>query len=116
AYPVPPHEETVFHFFTDPELTTTRIQVLHKQPPTEVATVGDYRDRLVARLYTAMLNDRFAEIVRKPDAPFVTASSGQGGLVRTADAYTLTALVADGGVSRGLAALMTEAERVVRYG
>src|SRR5690606_35714240 len=77
---------------------------------------ADYRRLLVERLYSAMFNGRLTEITEKPGAPFVAASAGSGRLVRTADAYTLAAIVPDGGAERGIEALLTEAERVARHG
>src|SRR5690606_11466500 len=44
------------------------------------------------------------------------AQAGIGHMVRTADATTLVAGVVDGGVTRGLDAVFTEAERVVKFG
>src|SRR6185295_3665254 len=59
---------------------------------------------------------RFAEIAQKPDAPFLDADTSRGLFVNTAEATNLSALVADGGVEKGLAALFTEADRVARFG
>jgi zinc protease len=115
-YPVPPHPETLFHVARDPELTTTRIEVIHKLPRRHRSTVGDYRGALIERLYGSMLNTRFQEITQRPNAPFLAAGAGSGSYVRTADAYLLQAIVADAGVERGLEALLTEAERVARHG
>ena len=52
----------------------------------------------------------------RPDAPFIAAQTNRGLFVRSAIVTTLAALVPDGGAERGLEALFTEAERVVRYG
>ena len=40
----------------------------------------------------------------------------EGELVRTAESFSLTAIVADNGIPRGLNALLTEGERVRRFG
>ena len=64
-----------------------------------------------------MLNARFAELTQKPDAPFVLAFGGRGGfLARTKEIAFLSALVKEDGIERGLQALLTEAERVARFG
>src|SRR5205807_9227473 len=53
----------------------------------------------------------------KPDAPFTLAFAGRGAFIgRTKDAATLFALVKEDGIERGLDALLTEAERVARFG
>ena len=63
-----------------------------------------------------MFNDRFSEITQKPNPPFINAFAGQGDLVRSAESFSLTAIVADNGIPRGLNALLTEGERVRRFG
>jgi len=80
-------------------------------------TVGDYRRDLIQDLYLQMLNARFAEIVQKPDAPFLAAGASKSSFfARTTDGFTLAANVKDGGVERGLEALLTEARRVDQFG
>src|SRR5205823_9940032 len=68
------------------------------------------------QLFGSMFNDRFSEITQKPNPPFITAYAVQGDLVRTAESFSLTAIVADNGIQRGLNALLTEGERAKRFG
>jgi zinc protease len=64
-----------------------------------------------------MLSARFAEIAQKPDAPFVQAFTGRGPfLARTKENASLAAMVKEDGIARGLEAIVSEAERVTRYG
>ena len=79
-------------------------------------TVGAYRQQTVERVFAGLLSARFAEMAQKPDAPFLDAETNRGLFVNTAEATNLSALVADGGVEKGLAALFTEADRVARFG
>jgi zinc protease len=116
VFPVPDHNETLFAIATDPEVTTTDVQVYYKQPLREFQTVGSYRQRIVERLYNSMLNARLFELTQDADPPFLFASSGQGRFIRAKEVYTLGASVPDTGVERGIAALLTEAERVARHG
>jgi zinc protease len=122
TFPVPAHAETLFSVVTDPELSLTQVELLHKDAEEAAAsgpgreTVGGYRERLAARLYTAMMNARLQEITRKPDAPFLNAAVNRGELVRGARQFSLSAVVEDGGTEAGLQALLAEAERVNRHG
>ncbi len=116
AYSVPDHEETLYSIVTDPELTTSSVSVYHKMDANHDWTVGGYRQTIVEGLYNSLLNDRFAEVTRQPEAPFLGASGSQGMFVRTEKIYSLSATVPEGGVERGLAALFEEAERVERFG
>jgi zinc protease len=116
VFPVPDHAETLVAIVTDPEATNTSIEVYWKRDPEASGTLGDYRRSIVANLYNGMLNGRLAELARTGDPPFVGASSSGGGLLRSKDAYILSALVDDGAALQGLDAVLTEAERVARFG
>ncbi len=101
---------------SDVEAPQSQVGVMYKQPPSPQGTVGDYRRNLVRSVYSGMLNARLDELRLQAEPPFVIAVSGGGGFVRGVDAYQLNALVPEGGIERGLDALLTEAERVVRHG
>jgi zinc protease len=116
AIPVPGHDSTLLAVASDPEQTIGSLQVIYKHPPAPLSRLEDYRTLLVRRLYNQMLNGRFNEIVRRPDAPFVNASSGYGQFVRTSDVYILSAAVRDTGIERGLEAILREAKRVDQHG
>jgi len=113
---VPPHAGTLYLTTADPELTSTNVEVLHKLPPRATVTLGDYRRSLTERLYNGMLNTRLGEMTQRSNAPFLGAYSSLGGLVRGADVYVLAATVPEGGVERGLEAVLIEADRVARHG
>lgn len=116
AVPVPGHDSTLITVVTDPEQPVSSVQVLYKHPPAPLSRVADYRMLLTRRLYNQILNSRLNEIVRQPNAPFIGASSSYGPLVRTADAYFIAAAVEDGGIERGMEAVLREARRVDRHG
>jgi zinc protease len=114
--PVPDHAEPLVTIATDREAAYTAVEVLYKQPVRTFRTVEEYRRSVVESLYNGMLNERFLEMTRRPDAPFVQAGSGQGRIVRSKEVYQLQAIVSETGIERGLDALLTEAERVARHG
>jgi zinc protease len=117
TYGLPDRADTGFAIITDKETTTTSIEIDTLLPAREQGTIGVYRQKTVERLFGAMLNARFYELTQKPDAPFVFGFSGRGNfLARTKDIVFLNALVKEDGVERGLRALLTEAERVARFG
>lgn len=116
-YPVPNNTAPLVVIATDKEATSSQVQVTFKTPALRTRTVGDYRRELMAELYTTMLNSRFNEMAQKPDAPFLGASASKGQfLARGTDGFTLGAAVKDGGIERGLEALLTEARRVDQFG
>jgi zinc protease len=115
-FPVPPHDSTLVSITSDKEATRSVIRLLYKQPKRLNTTTATYRQHLVEQLFGSMFNDRFSEITQKPNPPFINAYAGQGDLVRSAESFSLTAIVADNGVPRGLNALLTEGERARRFG
>lgn len=116
-FPVPDHGETLVAMATDHEATDSRVSIYYKQPLREgEGTYGGYRRLLVERLYNTMLNNRLFELTQQAEPPFLYGSSGQGKLIRSKEVYVLGAGVEEGGIERGLSALLTEAERVARHG
>ncbi len=116
GYPVPPHDSTLVSIATDPEATQSAVSVYFKHPAPSDSTLGDYRRSIVAGLADGMMNRRLYELTQEADPPFLGAYAGNTGLTRTTDAYVMAAGVADGGVLRGLDALLTESERAYRHG
>lgn len=114
---VPGNREPLIAIATDRELTASQVGVIYKHPEQRTRTVADYRRDLIAELYTGMLNSRFNEIAQKPDAPFLGAGASKEGFVaRSMGGFTLTAGVKDGGIERGLEALLQETRRVDQFG
>jgi len=116
AYPVPDHDDTLFAIAADKEADRNIVAVYHKLPLASQDTVGDYRRMLVERLFNAMLNARFSEILQKPDPPFLGAAASSGRFVGSKDVFVLSAMVGDGGIPRGLRVLYEEGEKVARFG
>ncbi len=116
TFDVPGHEETLYAVATDPEQMSSSVEVTFKREAETMRTVADYREALIGQLFRRMLNDRFTEIVRRADAPFLGARVYRGSFVRPSEFYGLEARVADDSVLVGLAALLTEATRVRTHG
>lgn len=113
---VPPNDSALVTIVTDPEEQAGSVTVLYKHSPALVRTEGDYRRSLVGRLYNYMLNQRLAEIARRPDAPFVLAGSAYGSFVRSTDVYQLQASAKTGAILPALEAILREARRVDQHG
>ncbi len=116
SYPMPMHEETLVSVATDPEHQGSTVSLMRKRPAGSDETVADYRRSLVQQLVSRMINERFSELARKPDAAFLFASAGGGDLTPTVETFSLNASVQHGRTEAGLAALVVEANRVTRHG
>lgn len=116
VFQIPPHRETRYVAVSDPEIQSSSVSVIEKRTDSSVRTVGDYRAALVQSLALQMFNARFAELARKPDAPFLGAGAGFQQMGRTVEAFTLSARLPDGGVEKGLTAIEAELARVRKFG
>jgi zinc protease len=115
---VPANVTPAIAIASDAEMSSSSFNVGFKRPSTVVSTVGDYRARMVQSLYFAMLNARLREIARTgADAPFLAASAGMSGFfARNVDALTFGGAVKDGGIERGIEAVLSEARRANQFG
>lgn len=115
-YDVPDHLEPKVVIATDKEASSTSVQIVWKHDTEPNATVADYRKTLINNLYTQMLNARLQELALQPEPPFSQAFNYKFNMVRSKATYAMVAVVDETGVMNGLNALLTEAERVNRFG
>jgi zinc protease len=114
---VPVSDTTLVAIATDPEATASTVSVIwHVPPPPERGTVAGFQHALVAELHDLMLNLRLDELTRHDDPPFIGAGVGRGRIVRAAEIVSVGAIVPDGGLRRGLEAVLREVERARRHG
>lgn len=116
AVPVPDVAETRYAIATDPEASRSAVSVMFKLPVQPIATLTDYRARLIQNLYNRMFNGRLDELTQKADPPFLYANGARFRYVRNAEFYAVEAGVNNGGIERGLEALLTEVARVKQFG
>lgn len=115
-YEVPGHKETFIAMATDKEATSVDIQLYTKLPAKRVENLSDYRQTLLHQLYNGMMNDRLEELAQEKEAPFIRASSGYGGFVRTKNVYYSGATAKETGVLESIRILVRENQRVLKHG
>ena len=115
-FTVPPHSDTLYSLVADREARGTTVSVFSVKLAEDQRTVGTYRQQMVERLFSRLLSNRMDEVAHGQDPPFLAAETSRGLIVRSAVATTVVGLVPDGGAERGLSALFTEVERVIRHG
>ena len=115
-FDIPLHREPLISVATDRELTMSNVSLYFKRPFHPTRTVGDFREDLVVGLYAAMLNARLAEVAHRADPPFMWAGAYPSPLSRTLETWQVYATVQDGGIEKGLAALLDETARVRQRG
>lgn len=115
-YDIPLTGKNQFMAVTDPEMPQTVVQVIIKHPEAEVKTVADYRAQLAKSLFNQLVGARFAELTRQADPPFIQGGGSIGGFLRGLDAFSMFVAAKPGELQRGLAAVVTEFERIRRHG
>ncbi|MBZ5557123.1 MAG: insulinase family protein [Acidobacteriia bacterium] len=118
AFDVPEHPGTRTAVVTDKETTATAVQISDLRPARNQGSVGGYREIMLDQLFADMLGARLDELGQSANPPFLRAAAGRGlfPAPRTRDEAVLQALVSNDGAARGLDALVTELQRVARFG
>ncbi|WP_257667582.1 M16 family metallopeptidase [Parapedobacter tibetensis] len=115
-YNIPLNGKNQFMTVTDPEMTNTVVQVIVKHPESKAETIADYKVQIAKSLFNQMAGARFAELSRQSDPPFIQGGGSIGGFMRGLDAFTMYLVAKPREIERGLNAVVTEFERIKRYG
>ena len=117
-FDVPDRPATRYAVATDRETTATGVLFTNLRPARNQGSVGGYRAIMLDQLVAAMLDARLNELSQTANPPFLNAEADRSlfSSPRTRDQALLQALVANDGVARGLDALVTELQRVIRFG
>ncbi len=118
-YEVPNHKKTLVAVESDPEAPFSNVMVMYKDPrPVEIInTVNGYRKMITNQLFSSMLNSRLDELRNSANPPFTYGGGYYGSSwSRNKNAFQLYAGVAEDQQLEGLEALLTEAQRIKRYG
>ena len=118
-YEVPNHKETFVAVESDKEASSAQVQLVYKDygAPKPLVTVADYKTEIIEGLFSTMLNNRLDELTNSPTPPFTYGYSYHGGTwARTKEAYQSFAMSAEDKQLDALKVLVTENERVKKFG
>ena len=119
---VPGNDEPIVSIFTDPEMQRSQLQIIYKgqaMPKQMKGMVMGELINIMQSYISVMINERLSDISRKPNAPFIGASFQPGGgfgICPTLDIVAGQVMTQDGKIVEGYKALLTEMERMRRYG
>ena len=118
TYDVPERPGTRYTIVTDKETTSTAVELTNLRPSRNQGSVGGYREITRDQLFSEMLSARLTELQSGPNPPFLRAAAERSLFPTTAtrDEAVMEALVSNGGSAQGLDALITELQRVARFG
>ncbi len=116
---IPDNVEPIVGILTDPELTSSSIEVNWKSEPlpkeymnTDVAFMMD----IMKQYIRLIMRERFTDITAKPDAPFIAANFYISSLCNSCDMASGQVVFKDGDAVNAFTAFMTEIEKMKRFG
>ncbi|MCX6338214.1 MAG: insulinase family protein [Bacteroidetes bacterium] len=118
AFPVPARTKNDAMVLTDKEATNYTIQMTFSAVKTATTvTYNDYRNELLIKpLFTNMLNQRMNELAQSANPPFSFAGGGFNSYARGYESFNAYAVAGKKGIDTAYNGLLTEIERVKRFG
>ena len=116
---LPANAEPIVGIITDPEAQNSRIDILWKHDPIPVQfqnTDVAYMNDLLLSIISNIMDERFNDIAAAPNAPFFAAGLFTRDLCNVCEAYNAAVLFKDGASVEAFTALMTEIEKMKRFG
>ncbi len=101
---------------TDKEFPVSVAQIMIKHPESKLITTTDYRNSILRSLFNSMIGTRFADMSKQADPPFLQAGANISGFLAGLDMYNVFVVAKPGEMERGFKAILTETERVQRFG
>ncbi len=116
---IPGNEKPVVGIITDPENSSTSVEVYWKSDamPEEYnsTNIGLMVD-VVKDIISTIMSERFNDISARSDAPFLSAGFGVSNVCETMDAAYGEVSCKDGAVLEGFEAMLSEIEKMHRFG
>ena len=119
AVKIPDNEKPLIGVLTDPECSSSSIEVLWRSEADDEAynsTDIGFLTEMAKTMIAMIMSERFDAITSKPGAPFLGAGLGAGNLCETCQATFGTVAFKDGEWESAFRAFLTEVERMRRYG
>ena len=117
-FEIPDQKEMVYGLVTDKEADQTiiRYMIRHRKPDTGPESVMDLREDYIRSLFNQMMSQRIDELLQKGEPPFVIGMINYGDFERGYEALSVLTLAKPNQEELGFETMMTELERVKRYG
>ena len=105
-----------FMAVTDKEFPVSVAQLMIKHPETKLITTNDYKNSILRSLFNSMIGNRFADMSKQADPPFLQAGANISGFLAGLDMYNVFVVAKPGEMERGFKSILTETERLQRFG
>ena len=115
-YGIAPYASSRAIILTDPELTSASVETFAIGPWRPVTTREDYRQQLLRRLGTWIVNRRFNQLIREGNAPYQSANVSIDRLFDRVSQFSAEAESEPSAWQESLRALITEVKRAWQHG
>ena len=115
-YKIPLLNKNQFIVVTDNEFPVTVAQILIKHPQSKMITRTDYRNSIIRSLFNNMIQDRYTELTKQANPPFLQGGANISGFLAGLDAYAAYVVAKPGELEKGFKTILTETERVKKFG
>ena len=116
VYQATPTPGTAVKIATDKEFPYTLAEIIVKHPETTVKNANDLLQSIRIQLFNQMLNDRLAELLQKPNPPFIFGQASYGAFIGRQDAFTSVMVAKPGELETAVKAVVAETDRVRQFG
>lgn len=113
---IPSHKEALFCQAKDKEANATQITLYYKKNESEVKDENYQKRNFVQSMYSSMLKKRFSELLQDTSSANLSMQAGFTSLGRLQTAFYLRILPKENQTAKAFTQLMTEVERVNRFG
>lgn len=115
-YKVPLNGNNQFIAVTDPEQTTLQVQIIIKHPEHAFRTAQDYKFMIARELFNHMLSERFADLQRQDNPPFVKAGATISNFMGNLETFSVGVVGKPGELEKGIESAWREVSRLKKYG
>lgn len=118
VWEVPDQKDFRVAVASDKESPYNMIQLAYMQKENNnvTKTYADFKQTIMQELYNGMINARLSELTKQASPPFMFGYTGYFSMVRSKASYGSFAVTSNGKEVNALKALITENERVKRFG
>lgn len=105
-----------FIALTDPELTSSSVQLMVKEPKMNLKTNIEYRKYIIRSLFNEMIGKRLAKLSSEANVPFVGGSVARSSVFKGIDAYSMSVDVKPNAFEAGFKAVYREVVKAEKFG
>jgi zinc protease len=105
-----------FIALTDKENRSISAEVMIKHREKGIKNAADYRNYIMRSLFNDMLGERYRELTRQADPPFISGGAAITDFISSLDIYSANVAAKPGELEKGLKAVWRETIRASRFG